>query len=156
VTRSGKRNLHLTSYLKRAQMSLFNFTLNLTYSILTNTARAHRKFELIRTALLDSLLSLIYIFLVTPIALRKRRNSKSEIAGWRKPNQRTGWCANEQSTADIEIYKNVSSGRDSLSAFVRANGDNWMLTLYDVLLKFRRIAKPPEEKELTSDLYVMF
>jgi hypothetical protein len=113
--------------------------------------------ERIRSAFLKIILSLVYFLLVTPIAWRKRGQRKSEVAAWKHYQARIGWRINEQSTSDSEIYRSLSSSRDHLAALVREwQSDSWMLLLYDVLLRLEFLAKPPKEKELSADLYMMF
>jgi hypothetical protein len=105
-----------------------------------------------RFILLMMVLSLIYFMILTPIAWRKT-NRDSE---WRHSIERTRWHVNEQSTSDSRIYKN-SSGRDEFLDLIRERGDdNSALQLYDVLNVLRFLAEPPKEKELSSDLYVIF
>jgi hypothetical protein len=110
-----------------------------------------------RSALLKVILSLVYFLLVTPIAWRERTDTKREIATWKHYRARIGWHANEQSTSDPEIYKSSSSSRDEWVALVaeRRSG-KWALLVYDILLSLRFLARPPKEKELSADLYVMF
>ena len=114
------------------------------------------RLERIRSTLLSMVLVLVYFLLVVPIAWRKRRDRNSEIASWKIPHVRIGWHPNEQSTSNPEIYRSISSTRDELVAIEREKGDHRIVLLYDILVAMRFIAKPPKEKELRADLYVMF
>ena len=113
--------------------------------------------EQIRSTLLGFSLTLIYLLLVTPIAWKKRSNQNSEIAAWRKFRGRIGWRPNEQSTSDPQVHLSGLSSRDDLLALMRMKKvDHSTLLLYDALSPLKSLAKPPKEKELSSDLYVMF
>jgi hypothetical protein len=95
--------------------------------------------------------------MLTPIAWRKRTNPKNEISTWKDRNARVGWHSNEQSTSDPDIYKSLPSSRDELVALILEKGnDNHVLLVHDVLQPLKFLAKPPKEKELSTDLYIMF
>jgi hypothetical protein len=109
-----------------------------------------------RSCLLVVVLSSIYFFLVTPIAWRRRRRLKIQTAEWKDWRARTGWHTYEQSTSDPQIYAKLSSSLGDLVELARQDGDYWMPLFNDVLLALRCLAEPPKEKELSTDLYVMF
>ncbi len=115
-----------------------------------------RLVERTRSSLLGLVLSLIYVFVVVPVAWRRRSQRKNEIAIWNVPHVRDGWHVNEQSTSNPEIYRNLLSMRDELVKIEREKGDRWMVFLYDLLVAIRFLAKPPKEKEVRPDLYAMF
>jgi hypothetical protein len=84
-------------------------------------------------------------------------NPKNEISNWKDPTVRIGWYANEQSTSDLEIYKSTLSSRDDLITMIRKGTiGNQTLLAYEILWPLNFLAKPPKEKELSSDLYIMF
>ena len=113
--------------------------------------------EKIRSSLLGFSLTIIYFLLMTPLAWQKRSDPKNEIAGWRNFGRRVGWRVNEQSTSDPQVYLSALSSRNDLITLMRMNKiDHSTLLLYDVLSPLKFLAKPPKEKELSSDLYVMF
>jgi hypothetical protein len=112
--------------------------------------------ERTRSSLLGLALSFIYIFVVVPVAWRRRSQRESAIGLWNVPHARDGWRVNEQSTINPEIYRNLLSMRDELVTIEREKGDRWMVFLYDLLVAMRFLAKPPKEKEVRPDLYAMF
>jgi hypothetical protein len=128
-----------------------------TFSFLHTTGVALRGFgDRIRSSILVIALSSIYFLFVTPIAWRRRRRLKSQTAEWKNWRARTGWKTNEQSTSDPEIYVSLSSSLSDLVKVARRDGDYWMPFLNDMLLALRGLAKPRKERELSTDLYVMF
>jgi hypothetical protein len=112
--------------------------------------------EHVRSGLLKALLSIVYFALIVPLAWRKRHDSSSELAKWQDHHYRAGWHTNEQSTASSEIYTTLSSGRRDLCALAALKGDETSLLIHDVVVPLRFLARPPKEKELSADLYVMF
>ena len=147
----------MTSVRERIRLILLRVVASLVRS-LSALGNAWRNLkERARSSLLRLFLTLIYFLLVTPLAWQKRSDPVEEIAGWKKFGGRIGWRPKVQSTSDPRIYLSGQSSRDDLIALMRTNGiDHSTLFLYDVLLPLKFLARPPEEKELSSDLYVMF
>ncbi|HMK83318.1 MAG TPA: hypothetical protein VK503_06340 [Candidatus Bathyarchaeia archaeon] len=113
--------------------------------------------EKIRSSLLTLSLTLIYFLLLAPLAWQKSSNPINEITSWKKFGARIGWRPDIQSTSGTQIYLSGRSSRDDLIALMRTNRiDHSTLFLYDVLSPLKFLAKPPKEKELSSDLYIMF
>jgi hypothetical protein len=108
----------------------------------------------VSAGLLSVILLIFYFLILTPIVWLRRKNH-NVILGLNDANS-TGWIDNEQSSTDLNSYVTMASGRDDLVQHVRAGGDTLVLFCYDTLMKFRLLARPPKEKELRSDLYVMF
>ncbi len=112
----------------------------------------------IRASLLRIMLSLVYFLILTPSALRNRKNLKIASERWNDID-RAGWHANLQSTADPKIFSD-STVHEELSARTHAREDDNVKTttllLYRVLQPLGFLATPPKEKELSPDLYVMF
>ncbi|HKM77126.1 MAG TPA: hypothetical protein VJZ32_11985 [Candidatus Bathyarchaeia archaeon] len=112
----------------------------------------------IRASILGIMLSLVYSLILTPYALRNRKNLKITTKLWNDIEQ-TGWYPNLQSTADPKIFSD-SSVREELLALAHTDkGDTVKgipLLLYRVLHPLSVLATPPEKKELSADLYVMF
>jgi len=104
----------------------------------------------LRTGFLIVILSAVYFVLIVPIAWRKRKNERKVF------NARTGWHSNEQSTSDSKVCATMPSFREELTVLVRRERDTWMILLYDILTRLQAFADPPKEKELRTDLYVMF
>jgi len=89
------------------------------------------------------------------MAWQRRSDPKSGIANWKRFGSSIGWQRNEQSSSDPRTYQSAS--RDDLIELMRAKGEkHWTLFLCDILMSLKFLAKPPEEKELSSDLYVLF
>jgi hypothetical protein len=101
-------------------------------------------------------LVLVYFLLVVPIGWRLRTRRDSDIALWKVSHVRKGWYINEQSTSNPETYRSMFSIRNELAAIEHEKGDRWTMLLYDVLVAIGFLAKPPKEKEISADLYVMF
>jgi len=110
----------------------------------------------IESLALSTILSLIYFILVTPIGWQKRRNKKNEISFWKEDDARMGWHPNEQSTTEMETYRFMSSDRTDLEKQAHNTNDRSTLFIYDDILPLKFLAHPPKQKELRSDLYVMF
>ena len=111
--------------------------------------------ELLRFALLNVALSVVYYTIVTPMARNIRRDGNNELLTWEDYRNRIGWRANVQSTSDLQIYRSLHSPRNELLTLLQGR-NNSVIVLYDLLMKLRFLAKPPKEKELSADLYVMF
>ncbi|HKM76063.1 MAG TPA: hypothetical protein VJZ32_06570 [Candidatus Bathyarchaeia archaeon] len=105
---------------------------------------------------LTVILSLSYVFIITPIGWRKRKDKRSEVSLWKVPDARTGWHLNEQSTTNTETYRVMSSDRADLEKHAHNTRERWTLFIYDELVPLKFLAHPPKQKELRSDLYVMF
>lgn len=147
----------MTSVRERTRLILLRAVASLARSLLVLWNAWRNLKERVRSILLSLSLTLIYFLLVPPLAWQKRSDPKNEIAGWRKFGGRIGWRPNEQSTSDPQIYFTAQSSRNDLIALMRANRiDHSTLLLYDALSPLKFLAKPPKEKELSSDLYVMF
>ena len=147
----------MTSVRERTRRAILKAVVSLVPSILVIWNAWRNLKEKIRSSLLQFSLTLIYFLLTTPLAWQKRSNPINEITGWRKFGRRIGWRPNVQSTSDTQIYPSEQSSRDDLIALIHANRiDRSTLFLYDVLSPLKFLAKPPKEKELSSDLYVMF
>ena len=108
----------------------------------------------VRATLLSVILLIVYFLVITPMVSWRRKNH-NVMLGLYDTNS-TGWIDNEQSSTDLNSYVMMASGRDDLVQHVQAGGDRLVLFCYDTLMKFRLLARPPKEKELRSDLYVMF
>jgi hypothetical protein len=108
----------------------------------------------VRAVLLSLVLIFVYFVMITPVTSWRRKNH-NVIFGLNDANP-TGWIDNEQSSTNFDSYVMMASGRDEIVRHVRAGGDRLVLFCYDTLMKFRLLARPPKEKELRSDLYVMF
>jgi len=146
----------LTSLTERLRVGILNVIVA-TVSLLLRASRAvHGFLERIRLSLLKVTLSLVYFLEFTPIAWRQRMNPKNEISKWNDPTVRIGWHTNEQSTSDPETYRSMSS-HDELTMLTRKGMmDKRTLLAYDIVRPLNFLAKPPKEKELSSDLYIMF
>jgi hypothetical protein len=146
----------LTSLGEQMRLNTVKLMLS-TFSLLHATGVALRGLgDRIRSCVLVLALSVVYFLLVTPIAWRRRRRLKRQTAEWKNWRARTGWKMNEQSTSDPEIYVSMSSNLSDLVTVARRDGDYWMPFLNDTLLALRGLAKPPKDRELSTDLYVMF
>lgn len=153
---TGRKSLPLTSLEEHIRSSTVKLLLS-TFSFLNATGKTLRNLgDRIRSCVLVVTLSSIYFLLVTPIAWRRRRRLKSQTAEWKDWKARTGWHTNEQSTSDPETYRNLSSSLGDLVALARRDGDYWMPLLNNTLLALRCLARAPEDRELSTDLYVMF
>lgn len=131
--------------------------LALFYFLLIGLAFLQRIGERVRAALLAVILSLVYLLVLTPLGLRTRANSRSEVYSWKNQRTRVGWCPNKQSTSDLTIYTRFSSSREDLLTLKKEKTDaSSTLRMYDILMPLKFLAKPPKEKELSADLYVMF
>jgi len=111
--------------------------------------------EHLRAGLLAVVLSFVYYTIVTPMAWRTKQSGGNDVLTWKDYRNRIGWRANVQSTSDPEIYRTLQSPRGELLSLLHGRNKS-VLVLYDLLMKFRFLAKPPKEKELSADLYVMF
>ena len=109
----------------------------------------------VSAGLLSVILLIVYFLILTPI-IRWRGRNRNLTLGLNDANSTTGWIDNEQSSTDLNSYVTMASGRDDLVHYVQTGGDALVLFCYDMLMKFRLLARPPKEKELRSDLYVMF
>jgi hypothetical protein len=147
----------LTSARERTRPILLRAVASVVQPILVLWTAWRNLEERIRSSLLGLCLTLIYFLLVTSLAWQKRSDQKNEIARWRIFGGRIGWRPNEQSTSNPQVYLSSVSSRDDMIALMRMNRiDHSTLLLYDVLSPLKFLAKPPKEKELSSDLYVMF
>jgi hypothetical protein len=99
-------------------------------------------------------LSVVYILIITPMTLSRRNNPKRRLSSW-MDNSESGWHANVQSTKDDATFSDSRSPSDEL-AQLREGYGNSALAVYSILKPLRWLARPPEEKELSTDLYVMF
>ena len=61
-----------------------------------------------------------------------------------------------QSTSDQELFLGSRSDREELVAIMARGGNSRIIFLYDVFEALRPLSLPPKEKELSTDLYVMF
>ncbi|MGA2462596.1 MAG: hypothetical protein ABSF82_14355 [Candidatus Bathyarchaeia archaeon] len=146
----------MTSLGRRMRVNTVKLMLS-TVSFLHSAGVALRGFvDYIRSCLVTAALSSIYFLIVTPIAWRRRGRLRMHTNEWKDWRGRTGWHTNEQSTSDPQIYTNLSSNLHDLEAKARQDGDYWMPVLNDMMLALRPLVEPPKEKELSTDLYVMF
>lgn len=106
----------------------------------------------LRAGTLSVILTIIYFLIISPIAWRRRSQNIIKL----NEMNSTGWFENEQSSTNLNSYLTMASSRDDLVAHVREGGDKRVLFCYDTLLKLHSLAAPPKEKDLRSDLYVMF
>lgn len=109
----------------------------------------------VSAGLLSVILLIVYFLIITPV-IRSRGKNRNVTLGLSDTNSTTGWIDNEQSTTNLNSYVTMASGRDDLVQYVQTGGDALVLFCYDTLMKLRLLARPPKEKELRSDLYVMF
>jgi len=107
----------------------------------------------IRSSLLQLILSIIYFLIMTPMALMNRFSPRNKLSTW-KDTAATGWHKNEQSTSDPRTFSGSSSTRGELAA-MKGNG-KYTIAAYDILRPLKGLSKSQEEKELSTDLYVMF
>lgn len=143
--------MSLISLKKRLRSTLLRAILSTVYSCLVLLGGLTRLQKHIRLSLLKIILILTYCSVVTPIAWRERATAGSPYA-WTKNDVNAGWHDNDQSTEDPQLY---SSGRGELLS-LRQQKRNYDLLMYDILRPMKILAEPPTEKELSSDLYVMF
>ena len=56
----------------------------------------------------------------------------------------------------IGIYSVLTSALEEVKELARQRRSRWIIFVYWVLLALFQFNEPPKEKELSSDLYVMF
>jgi len=54
------------------------------------------------------------------------------------------------------IYSVLTSALEEVKTLARERRSGWIVFVYWVLLVLFQFSEPPKEKELSSDLYVMF
>lgn len=145
--------MSLTSYGERVRFRTLKLGLSVAYHLHTTGLTLRRLGDRVRTVSLVLALMLIYFFLVSPMGLRGRREGVNVIADeWRG---RMGWYTNVQSTSDLITYSSLSSPQ-VVRALSQENSGFSIRLLNKALMSLRWLAKPPREKEVSPDLYVMF
>ena len=147
----GEKSLNSINVAVRLRTATLKCLLSVTYAILVALSALTKLGGRIRSTLLKIILTLVFFMLLTPVAWQRRRSADSRISTW-KDNEPTGWHSHEQSTFDMNVF-----GHDELEALTHKQEiDHITLFFYNVLRPFKSLARPPEEKELSADLYVMF
>ena len=143
----------MTNLLTLLRSKVLRANLLVVYSMLLALKALQRIADRLRTIVLIVSLSAIYFLIITPMALSRRIKARGRLSTW-MDNSENGWHANVQSTTDHPIFSNSVSPRDELAQL--RGRYNATLAVYHILKPLGWLANPPEEKELSADLYVMF
>lgn len=81
---------------------------------------------------------------------------QGQFRTWHDHSLESGWQDKVQSTSDQELFLGSRSDREELVAIMARGGNSRIIFLYDVFEALRPLSLPPKEKELSTDLYVMF
>ena len=148
----------MTNLMTRIRSSLLRATLSLVYCSFVLLAKSTQFRKQIRLRLMRMILVVLYYSTITPLAWLQRVGSRTIASAWTNNNVREGWCSANQSTDDPKLFTSFSSGRNELSSLERQQKKKYAgsLLVYDLLRPLKVLAEPPKEKELSTELYVMF
>ena len=99
----------------------------------------------LRRLLLKAILTGIYLCVVTPLAWLFRMLQKKPLALEIQPSAQSYWVATDVRSWEKAVYETDALQGKRTTRLVRA-----------LLIPWKRLAAPPENPDLSSDLYVLF